>query len=104
MIVRRAFLRALMDVGEDAEAELRILVQHLALRPAVDEVRLRERRVDQDVPDYRADLLAALGAAVRRQDVTTGRRELLERVSHAMSLLDHDVDAFAARAASLPTR
>ena len=49
MIVGLAFLRALVDVGEDAEAELGILVQDLPLRPVIDEIRLRERLVEQDV-------------------------------------------------------
>src|SRR5688500_3497739 len=102
VIVGLALLRAMMDVGEDAEAELWILVQNLALRPVVDEVRPRERRVEQDVPDHRADLLPALGAAVRGQDVTTRRRELLERISHAMSLLDPDLDAIAAKGSTDP--
>src|SRR5678815_5365041 len=97
----RDSLGALVDVGENAEAELGILVQDLPLRPVIDEVRLREGRVEQDVPDYRTDLLAALGAAVRRQDVTTRRRELLERISHAMSLLDRDLDAVAAKGSTI---
>src|ERR1044071_4251240 len=64
VIVRRALLRSRVRVGEDAEAELGILVQDLPLRHVVTEMLGDERRVLQDVLEERADLLAAGGTGL----------------------------------------
>src|SRR5437016_14400157 len=82
MVVRLALLGARVDVGENAEAELRVLVQDLALRHAVAEMPGDECLVLQDLLDERAHLLATPGPGFRREDAVTGGRELFERVPH----------------------
>ena len=86
MIVRLALPRPLVDVGENAEAELRILVEDLALGPVIAEMTRDEHVVLQHVLDERAHLPSALGPAVVREDASAGSGELLERVAHGADL------------------
>ena len=66
MVVRIALLLAAVDVGEDAEAELRIFVEDLALGDVVADVPADERLVLENLLDDLAHLLAARGAGVFR--------------------------------------
>src|SRR5580704_12242462 len=86
VIVRVALPRASVNVGQDAEAELRVLVEDLALRHVVTQVRGDERVVLQHVLHEGAHLLAARGTGIRGQDVVGGGGERLERVSHGRLL------------------
>ncbi len=85
MIVRVTLLGALVDVGENAEAELRVLVKDLALGPVVADLLGDERLVLQDVLDDLAHLLSAPGAGIVREGALTGGRELLQRPAHGMT-------------------
>ena len=87
MIVRVAVLGALINVAEDAEAEFRILVQHLALGYVVGEVGRDEAVVLQHFPDQFADLLAAFDTRILFEDAPTLCRELLEPITHRYDLL-----------------
>ena len=80
--MRIALLGALVDVGEDAESQLRILVQDLALGPVVAEVGGDERLVLEDFLQQRAHLLPPRAGGVFGEDAMTGGRESFERVAH----------------------
>src|SRR5579872_5821866 len=82
VIVRVAVLGAVVDMAEDAEAELRVLEQHLALGHVVAEVAFDEVLVLQHLLDQPADLLAPFRTGVRLQDAVTFRRKLFETVAH----------------------
>jgi hypothetical protein len=92
MVVWRGLSGAMVHVGEDAEAKLRVFIEDLALRHIVAEVGGDEVIVLQHVLQQRADLLPAGGSWVGLQGIVTGGGELLERVGHdhassAMSVL-----------------
>ena len=82
VIVRLALLGSVIDVGEDAEAELRIFVEDLALRHVVAEMLGDERAVGQHLAQQRADLVAALRIVFRGEDAVGGGGERLEGVGH----------------------
>jgi hypothetical protein len=84
VIMRLALFGALIDMAEDAEAELRILVEDLPLRPVLGKVLADELRVGARSLDKRADLFAALGAGVGGKDAVTIGGELFESVSHRL--------------------
>src|SRR6185436_10884770 len=82
VVVRRRGLGALVRVGEDAEAELRILVEDLALRRRVGQVLSDEAAVLQKPLEAAGDLLAPRRAGIGLQDVVAFFRELLESCGH----------------------
>ncbi|TMJ71606.1 MAG: hypothetical protein E6G73_14420 [Alphaproteobacteria bacterium] len=71
MIVRLAFLGALIHMAEDAEAELGILVQNLPLRSVLGQVLTHELRIGTRVLDESADLFAALGPGLGGEEAVT---------------------------------
>src|SRR2546428_379469 len=85
VVVRIALFGVLVDVGEDAEAELRVLVENLALGHVVADMSGEERLVLQDIVDDLAHLLPAPGAGIVREGALTGGRELLQRPAHGMT-------------------
>jgi hypothetical protein len=87
VVVRIALLLALVDVSQDAEAELRIFVEDLAFGDLVADVRGDERLVRENVLDDRAHFLATGGAGIVRERALTGGRELLESPAHRDDLL-----------------
>src|SRR5690242_3969673 len=87
VIVRLAFLGALIDMAEDAEAELGILVENLPLRPGLGQVLTDELRIGARLLDESADLFAALGPGLGGEDAVTIGRELFERIGHRLILL-----------------
>src|SRR5215813_2444190 len=65
VIVRRRYPRLVVDMGEDLEAELRVLVEHLqAARHVVAAVGLDEVAVREQLLEFLPNLLAAIGSAV----------------------------------------
>ena len=62
MIVRLALVGAMVDMAEDAKAELGVFVQHLAGGHLVTEMGGDEAVVLQHVADQRTHLLAPLDA------------------------------------------
>src|SRR4030095_10830072 len=62
MVMRLAFLGAVIDMAEDAEAELRVLVKDFPLRPVLGQVLADEFGIGASLLDERADLLSALTA------------------------------------------
>src|SRR3989449_2569193 len=82
VIVRLALLRPVVDVGQDAEAELRVLVDDLALRHVVAQVPGDEGLVRQHLAEQRADLFTALRIGLGGEDAMGGGGEVLERVRH----------------------
>src|SRR5262249_31550558 len=87
VIVRVALLLALISVGEDAEAELGIFVEDLALGHVVADVPGDEGVVFENVLDDLADFLAAGGARICGESLLTGSRELLQSPAHCVDLL-----------------
>src|SRR6185437_16139104 len=85
VVVRLAALRAAVDVRQDAEAELWVLVEHLALRHVVAEMRRDEILVPQHVLEQRANLLAPRRTRLGGQDTMTVGGEAVQRVSHEKS-------------------
>ena len=85
--MRRALLRPLVVVRENAEAEIGILVQDLALGRVVRKVRSDEILVLQRFLQQRADLAAAGRIVLRLEYVAATRREVLERLGHVFSPL-----------------
>src|SRR4029453_1759751 len=98
VVVRIALLGACVDVGEDAEAELRVFVEDLALGRPVAEMGVREGLVLEDVLDEGAYLLPPLRARIGFQYAAAGGGELLEGLSHGVILLGRTL---ACRAASV---
>ena len=86
VVVRRARLGAAVVVRQDAELELWIFVQDLALRRPVVQVLFHELAVLQHFLQQRADLGAARGPRLGGENVMTGSSKLFERVSHAVVL------------------
>src|SRR5439155_3665345 len=82
VIVRQALPRAVVDMAQNAEPELRVLVKDLALGHAVVEMRGDEIFVLEHLLNQRADLLAALDPRLLRQDTVTLTGELLESIAH----------------------
>ena len=80
--MRLALVGAVVDVAEDAEAELGIFVQYLARRHVVAEIRGDEFVILQYIADQRAYLLAPFDTRVLLENAVTLRRELFEAVSH----------------------
>ena len=80
VIVRLAFLRSPIDVGENAETEVRVFVEDLALWPVVTEVSGDEGLVLQDILDEGTHPRSTPGTRIRREDAMTFGREPLERV------------------------
>ena len=87
MVVRVAVLGAVVDVAEDAEAELGVLVQHFALGDVVAEMRLDKIVVLQHLLDQGAYLLASLDARILLEDPAAFRRKLLEAIPHLTNSL-----------------
>src|SRR5579859_3407565 len=87
MVMRLAVLRAIIGMRQDGEAQLGILVQHLALRCAFRDVLRDELAVLQNVLHQSTDSLAALGARLPFQRVMTLRGELFDRSAHGVCLL-----------------
>src|SRR5271166_1909366 len=87
MIVRVAVLCAVVDMTKDAEAELGIFVQHLALRHVIGEIRFNKIIVLQYVLDQRAHFLAPLDSGILLEDRAACRRELFEITLHKDYLL-----------------
>src|SRR5947208_1896492 len=100
VIVRLAFLGALIDMAEDAEAELGILVENLPLRPVLRQVLTDELRIGARLLDESADLFAALGPGLGGEDAVTIGGELFECIGHRLIPLRLDRRA-KCRAASL---
>src|SRR5262245_53643243 len=75
-----------VDVAEDAEAQLRVGVEDLALRHVVTQVPGDERVILQRVLDQTAEALAPGRAGIGGEDVVGGRRERLEGVGHGSLL------------------
>src|SRR5262249_1527395 len=71
-----------VDMGEDAEAELGILVENLALRHVVAHVLGDERLVLEDLLDDLADLLASGRSRPFRERALAGGAELLASPAH----------------------
>src|SRR5262245_66558102 len=86
MIVRIALAGPAVDVAEDAEAQLRVGVEDLALRHVVTQVPGDERVILQRVLDQTAEALAPGRAGIGGEDVVGGRRERLEGVGHGSLL------------------
>ena len=82
MIVRLALLRALVDMAEDAEAELRILEEDLPLGPVVGQVLGDEIRIGAGPADQLADLLAAFRTGIRGENAVRFGRKFLESERH----------------------
>jgi hypothetical protein len=82
VIVRLAFSGTVVDMGENAEPELRILIEDLPLRNVVTEMSGDESVILQNLLDERADFLAALDTGIVRQDAMTRIRKLRESVAH----------------------
>src|ERR1051325_6292045 len=93
VIVRLAFLGTLIDMAENAEAELGILVENLPLRPALGQVLTDELRIGARLLDESADLFAALGSGLGGEDAVTIGRELFECIGHRLILLRLDRQA-----------
>src|SRR5262249_17923030 len=87
VIVRLAFLGAVVDVGEYAEAELRVFVENLPLRHVVAEMPGHEAVALQQVLDERAHFLAPFATGILREDAVTPVGELLEAIAHGSNLL-----------------
>src|SRR5207249_1078376 len=85
VIVRVALFDAVVHVGEDAEAELRIFVEDLALWHVVADVCGDERVVLQDVLDDLADLLAPRRPGLLGERALTGGAELLQSPAHRVT-------------------
>ena len=90
MVVRLALPRALIDVAEDAEPELRILVEDLALGHAVVEMGADEILVLEHVLDERADFLAALDPRIFRTGYGDTRWRIVREYSPSIHLLQSD--------------
>src|SRR5687768_17309044 len=90
VVVRRGFLGAGVVVREDAEAELGILVQHLALGGLLVHRGGNELRVAQQLLQPHADLAPPGGAGLRLEDGVAVEGELLERGGHGWLLLGKD--------------
>src|SRR5204862_3897828 len=86
MIVRLAFLSALVHMAEDAEAELGILVQNLPLRSVLGQVLTHELRIGARLLDESADLFAALGPGLGGEEAVTIGGELFECIGHRLIL------------------
>src|SRR5215472_8875572 len=84
VVVRVAVLGAVVDMAKDAEAELRVFVQHLAVRHVIVEMCPDEGIVLQHLQNQAADLLAPLDTRIVFEDPVAFRRELLEAVTHLM--------------------
>ena len=78
----RALLGALVVMGEDAEAQFRVLEEDLALRNVVAEVLGHERVVGQDALEEGAHLLAPRGSRRFLEKSMTLGCELLEGMPH----------------------
>jgi hypothetical protein len=72
----------LIDVAENAETELRILVEDLPLGHVIVEMRGDEILVLQHILNERADLFAALDPRIFRQDAVTLTGKPLESIAH----------------------
>ena len=84
MIVRRRHPRLVVDVGEDLEAEVGVLVEHLEpLRCVVAAMAFDELAVGQQALEAHAHLLAAVRAGIALQRGAAIRDELVEVVRHA---------------------
>src|SRR5262245_66572896 len=77
-------------MGEDAEAELGIFVQDLALRHVVAQMLLEERFVHQHFLDDRGNFLAPSRPGVFLEDAVHGVGELFEVVSHGLTSSSFD--------------
>src|SRR5207302_7356202 len=73
---------ALVDVAEDAKAELGVLVEHLALGDVVAEMCLDEIVVFQHPLNQRAHLIASFDTRILLEDPVAFRGKLLEVVPH----------------------
>jgi hypothetical protein len=71
-----------VHVGKDAEAQLGIFIENLALRHIVSEVSGDEVVVLQDFLQKRAYLLPPGGTRIGFEDAMTVGSKLLERVGH----------------------
>src|SRR5271165_2715124 len=85
VVVRLAFPGTVIDMAENAEPEFRILVEDLALRHAVVEMRSDEILVLQQVLDERADFPAPLDPRIFRQDAMTLTGKPLESIAHQIT-------------------
>jgi hypothetical protein len=81
MIVRIALLGAPVGVGKDAEAELRVFVENLALRHVVADVTGHEGLVLQHVLHDGAHLLATRGTGLGNERALTCGSETLRASS-----------------------
>ena len=80
--MRLAFSGTVVDMGENAEPELRILIEDLPLRNVVPEMGGYESVIFQNLLDERADFLAALDTRIVRQDAMTRILKLRESIGH----------------------
>ena len=82
VVVGHASLGPLVVVGQDAEPQVGVLVDHLALRLVLLDVPGEERLVPEDLLHQRADLPASFRAGFGLEDTTAVRGELLQGVAH----------------------
>src|SRR6516164_10318054 len=76
-----------MDVAEDAEAQFRVFVQHLAIGHIVAEMGRDEHVVRQHLADQRANLFAALDPGIGGEDAAAFGRKPFEAVSHIITFI-----------------
>src|SRR3546814_14769679 len=85
VVVRLAALRVAVDVGHDAEAEVRVLVEQAARRLVVlAQVVLDEGRVAQRTLQVAAHRLAPRRAGIGGDRVMAVGRKLLQGVAHVL--------------------
>jgi hypothetical protein len=82
MVMRRAFLGALIHMRQDTEAKLRIFIEYLTFRHVVTEVGIDKLFIFEDVLQECADLLATCGARIGLEKAVTCSRKLFKRMAH----------------------
>src|SRR5580704_1308284 len=85
VVVRRRYPRLIVDVGENLEAELRVLVEHMQAARRVLAMLADKIRILQQMLELGADFLAPAGAGIARKDRTAVRYELIELIGHGVT-------------------
>ena len=87
MVVRRTLAGALMNMGNDAKSQFRILVKDFPARILIGaQVLFDKFFIDQNFFEFFADLLQAVPAGVFFENVMTVSRELVEDSAHDVNL------------------